>query len=366
MAGQEQILSMNESVTILQTEAIALLKQLIATPSFSKEEDNTADILEQFLERKKVKTRVHLNNIWATNKFYDESKPTVLLNSHHDTVKPNKGYTLDPFTPIENEGKLFGLGSNDAGGALVSLIATFLYYYSQPNLKYNVAIAATAEEEISGSNGLEALLPHLGDINCAIVGEPTEMQMAVAERGLMVLDCTAHGKAGHAARNEGENAIYKAIKDIQWFQSCQFPKVSELLGPVKMSVTVIDTENKAHNVVPAECKFVVDVRVNELYTFEEVINAIRDHVQSDIRVRSFRLRSSSIALDHPLVKAGIQLRRSYYGSPTTSDKALMPFPALKMGPGDSARSHTANEYIYIDEINRGIELYIQLLEKVLV
>jgi acetylornithine deacetylase len=366
MAGQEQILSMNESVTILQSEALALLKQLIATPSFSKEEDNTADILEQFLERKKVKTRVHLNNIWATNKFYDESKPTVLLNSHHDTVKPNKGYTIDPFTPLEKDGKLFGLGSNDAGGALVSLIATFLYYYSKPNLKYNLVIAATAEEEISGSNGVEALLPHLGNINCAIVGEPTEMQMAVAERGLMVLDCTAHGKAGHAARNEGENAIYKAIKDIEWFHSCQFPKVSELLGPVKMSVTVIDTENKAHNVVPAECKFVVDVRVNELYTFEDVINVIRDHVQSDIRVRSFRLRSSSIALDHPLVKAGIQLGRSYYGSPTTSDKALMPFPALKMGPGDSARSHTANEYIYVDEINRGIELYIQLLEKVLV
>ena len=357
---------MNESVAILQTDAIALLKQLIATPSFSKEEDNTADILEQFLERKKVKTRVHLNNIWATNKFYDESKPTVLLNSHHDTVKPNKGYTLDPFTPVEQEGKLFGLGSNDAGGALVSLIATFLYYYSHPNLKYNVVIAATAEEEISGSNGVEALLPHLGNINCAIVGEPTEMQMAVAERGLMVLDCTAHGKAGHAARNEGENAIYKAIKDIEWFHSCQFPKVSELLGPVKMSVTVIDTENKAHNVVPAECKYVVDVRVNELYTFEEVINAIKEHVQSDIRVRSFRLRSSSIALGHPLVKSGIELGRSYYGSPTTSDKALMPFPALKMGPGDSARSHTANEYIYIDEINRGIELYIQLLEKVLV
>jgi acetylornithine deacetylase len=357
---------MNESVTILQTEAIALLKQLIATPSFSKEEDNTADILEQFLERKKVKTRVHLNNIWATNKFYDDSKPTVLLNSHHDTVKPNKGYTLDPFAPVEKEGKLFGLGSNDAGGPLVSLIAAFLYYYPQPNLKYNVIIAATAEEEISGSNGVEALLPHLGRIDCAIVGEPTEMQMAVAERGLMVLDCTAHGKAGHAARNEGENAIYKAIKDIEWFHSCQFPKVSELLGPVKMSVTVIDTENKAHNVVPAECKFVVDVRVNELYTFEEVMDAIRDHVQSDIRVRSFRLRSSSIALDHPLVKSGIELKRSYYGSPTTSDKALMPFPALKMGPGDSARSHTANEYIYIDEINRGIELYIQLLEKVLV
>ena len=355
----------NDQVTILQTEALALLKQLIATPSFSKEEDNTADIIEEFLERKGVKTRVHLNNIWAANRFYDENKPTILLNSHHDTVKPNKGYTLDPFKPIENDGKLFGLGSNDAGGALVSLIACFLYYHSKADLKYNLIIAATAEEEISGSNGVESLLPHLNKIDCAIVGEPTEMQMAVAERGLMVLDCVAKGKAGHAARNEGENAIYKAIKDIEWLMSCRFPKVSDLLGPVKISITVIETENKAHNVVPAECKFVVDVRVNEQYTFEEVFNTIKENVQSEIRARSFRLRSSAIALEHPIVKAGIELGRSYYGSPTTSDKALMTFPALKMGPGDSARSHTADEYIYIDEIKKGIELYIQLLGKIL-
>src|SRR5215469_4039579 len=273
----------NDRINILQTEAIALLKQLIATPSFSKEEDNTADLIEEFLEKKGVKTRVHLNNIWATNKFYDANKPTILLNSHHDTVKPNKGYTLDPFSPIEKDGKLFGLGSNDAGGALVSLIATFLYYHNKSDLKYNLILATTAEEEISGSNGVEALLPHLGKIDCGIVGEPTEMQMAVAERGLMVLDCTAHGKAGHAARNEGENAIYKAIKDIEWFRSYEFPKVSELLGPVKMSTTVIETENKAHNVVPAECKFVVDVRVNELYSFEEVADIIKQNIQSEFR-----------------------------------------------------------------------------------
>ena len=354
-----------EALSILQQDSLQLLKQLISTPSFSKEEDNTADIIEQFLERRKVKTRVHLNNIWATNKFYDEKKSTILLNSHHDTVKPNKGYTIDPFTPIEKDGKLFGLGSNDAGGPLVSLIATFLHFYATPDLKYNLILAATAEEEISGSNGVEALLPHLGKIDSAIVGEPTEMEMAVAERGLLVLDCTAHGKAGHAARNEGENAIYKAIADIQWFRSCEMPKVSELLGPVKMSITVIETENKAHNVVPAECRYTVDVRVNELYSFEEIIDTIKKNVQSEIRVRSFRLRSSSIPLDHPLVKAGMSLGRNYYGSPTTSDKALMPFPALKMGPGDSARSHTADEYIYVDEIKKGIELYIQLLEQVL-
>lgn len=355
----------NDQINILQTEAIALLKQLIATPSFSKEEDNTADIIEEFLDRKGVKTRVHLNNIWARNKFYDENKPTIILNSHHDTVKPNKGYTLDPFSPIEKDGKIFGLGSNDAGGALVSLIATFLYYYNKSDLKYNLVLATTAEEEISGSNGVEALLPHLGKIDCGIVGEPTEMQMAVAERGLMVLDCTARGKAGHAARNEGENAIYKAIKDIEWFRSYDFPRVSELLGPVKMSTTVIETENKAHNVVPAECKYVVDVRVNELYSFEEVTDIIKQNIQSEFRVRSFRLKSSSIALDHPLIKAGIALGRTYYGSPTTSDKALMNFPALKMGPGFSGRSHAADEYIYVNEIKEGVELYIQLLGEIL-
>ena len=356
---------MNEQITILQNEAIALLKQLIATPSFSKEEDNTADIIEQSLERKGVKTRVHLKNIWATNKFYDETKPTILLNSHHDTVRPNKGYTIDPFNPIETDGKLYGLGSNDAGGCLVSLIAGFLFYYKKADLKYNLILAATAEEEISGSNGVEALLPHLGKIDFGIVGEPTEMQMAVAEKGLMVLDCVAHGKAGHAARNEGENAIYKAIQDIEWFRSYQFPKVSELLGPLKMTVTIIDTENKAHNVVPTECHFVADVRVNELYSFEDVMEVIKNNIRSDIKPRSFRLRSTAIALDHPVVKAGIELGRVYYGSPTTSDKALMSFPALKMGPGNSARSHAADEYIYIDEIKKGIELYIQLLDSVL-
>lgn len=345
--------------------AVDLLKKLIATPSFSKEEDKTAAVINEFLLSKAVKTNLHLNNIWAGNKYFDTSKPTILLNSHHDTVKPNKGYTLDPFSPLEKDGKLFGLGSNDAGGSLVSLIAVFLYYYEKKDLNYNLIIAATAEEEISGHNGIEALLPRLGKIDCAIVGEPTQMQMAVAERGLMVLDCIAHGAAGHAAREEGDNAIYKAIKDIEWFQSYRFDKTSALLGPVKMSVTVIETENKAHNVVPPQCRFVVDTRINELYTFEEILVTIIANVKSDLQPRSTRLKSSSIALDHPLVKAGIALGRNYYGSPTTSDKALMNFPALKMGPGDSARSHTADEYIYTEEIRSGIDIYIQLLNQLL-
>ena len=356
---------MSKDVSILQADCIALLKQLIATPSFSKEEDNSSTLIRSFLESNEVKTDQFLYNIWAKNRYFDASKPTILLNSHHDTVKPNKGYTLDPFSPIEKDGKLFGLGSNDAGGSLVSLIATFLYFYDKENLKYNILLAATAEEEISGHNGIEILLPQLGNLDFAIVGEPTQMNMAVAEKGLMVLDCTAIGKAGHAAREEGENAITKAIKDIEWFSSYKFDKVSDLLGPVKMSVTVIDTDNKAHNVVPAQCKFVVDCRVNELYTFEEMLDIIRSNVQSEIKPRSTRLRSSAIALDHPLVKAGLQMGRSYYGSPTTSDKALMAFPSLKIGPGDSARSHTADEYIYINEIKEGIQLYIQLLNEIL-
>ena len=349
----------------LVVSAIGLLKKLIATPSFSKEENNTAAVINEFLLSQKIKPEVYLNNVWAKNKYFDDAKPTILLNSHHDTVKPNKGYTLDPFSPIEKGGKLSGLGSNDAGGSLVSLIAVFLYYYEKKDLHFNLIIAATAEEEISGHNGIEALLPQLGKIECAIVGEPTQMQMAVAERALMVLDCIASGVAGHAAREEGDNAIYKAIKDIEWFQSYRFDKISTLLGPVKMTVTVIETENKAHNVVPPQCRFVVDTRINELYTFEEVLSIIKSNVKSDVQPRSTRLRSSSIALDHPLVKAGIALGRNYYGSPTTSDKALMNFPALKMGPGDSARSHTADEYIYIDEIKEGIDLYIQLLNQLL-
>lgn len=354
---------MSDSLHILQEEAIALLKELIATPSLSKEEDQTAGILCRFIGTKGIAhTRVG-NNVFALNKYYDEQKPTILLNSHHDTVKPNPQYTRNPYSPDEQDGKLFGLGSNDAGGCLVSLLATFLHYYDKQDLKYNVIIAATAEEEISGTRGIEYALQYLPKIDCAIVGEPTQMQMAVAERGLMVLDCTSHGKAGHAARNEGENAIYKALKDIEWFRSFEFPKVSDLLGANKMSVTVIETENKAHNVVPAVCRFVVDTRINELYSFEEVLQVIKEQVNCEVKPRSIRLRSTAIALDHPLVKAGISLGRTYYGSPTTSDKALMPFQALKMGPGDSARSHTADEFIYTEEIRNGIELYIQLLNQ---
>ena len=349
----------------LQQDAIDLLKRLIAIPSFSKEEDKTAVAIEAFLQSKNICTERFLNNVWAKNKYFDEAKPTLLLNSHHDTVKPNKGYTLDPFCPIEKDNKLFGLGSNDAGGCLVSLIAVFVHFYEKQNLKYNLILAATAEEEISGKNGVEILLPQLGKIEAGIVGEPTLMQMAVAERGLLVVDCIAEGKAGHAARNEGENAIYKAIKDIEWFQQYTFPKVSQLLGPVKMTVTSIETENKAHNVTPPQCSFVTDIRVNELYSFEEVMETIRKNVQCKVQARSTRLRSSSIALDHELVKAGVSLGRSCYGSPTTSDKALMPFPTLKIGPGDSARSHIADEFIYLDEIKEGIELYIALVEKVI-
>ena len=353
---------MNEqTLHMLHEDAINLLKKLIATPSLSKEEDETAEIIQHFLESKTVVTHQYLNNIWAKNKYFDESKPTILLNSHHDTVKPNKAYTLNPFEPIEKDGKLFGLGSNDAGGSLVSLIAVFIYFYPQQNLKYNFIIAATAEEEISGPNGVEILLPRLPKIDFGIVGEPTLMNMALAEKGLLVLDCIAHGVPGHAAREEGENALYKAVKDIEWFKNYRFDKVSELLGPMKMSVTIINTGSQ-HNVVPSECKFTVDVRVNELYTFEEVLEIVRKNVVSDVIPRSCRLRSTSIPKEHPIIQSGIQLGRKYYGSPTTRDKALMNFPALKMGPGDSARSHTADEFIYTAEIKNGIDLYIQLLK----
>lgn len=355
---------MTSDLHILQDDAIQLLKELIKISSFSKEEDTTALLIETFLKASQVEVFRDKNNVWAKNKYFDESKSTILLNSHHDTVKPNKGYTLNPFSPVEKDGKLFGLGSNDAGGCLVSLIATFLYYYDKANLKYNFILAATAEEEISGKDGVESLLPHLPAIDFAIVGEPTQLNLAVAERGLMVLDCIAHGKAGHAARNEGENAIYKAMKDIEWLKAYRFEKVSDLLGEVKLNVTSIETENKAHNVVPAECRFVVDVRVNELYSMDEVVETIKSNIISEAKPRSTRLRSTSIAIDHPLVEAGIKLGKTYYGSPTTSDKALMNFPALKMGPGDSARSHTADEFIFIDEIKQGIETYIQLLNQV--
>ena len=347
----------------LTDEAIRLLKLLIATPSFSKEENETAEILGAFFDEHGIPYSRVGNNIYAKNKSYDVNKESILLNSHHDTVKPNKGYTMDPFTPIEKDGKIFGLGSNDAGGCLVSLIATFLHYYHQDNLKYNVVFAASAEEEISGVNGIELVLPYLGNINFGIVGEPTKLEMAVAERGLMVIDCSAQGRAGHAARNEGENALYKAIDDINWIRDYKFEKVSDLLGESRLTVTVIDTENKQHNVVPSQCKFVIDVRVNELYTFEEILESLKHNLKSQFKPRTTRMKSTSIALDHPLVKAGIALGKGYYGSPTTSDKALMPFATLKMGPGDSARSHTADEYIYVSELEDGINTYVKLLNQ---
>lgn len=347
----------------LTQDSIHLLCDLIRIPSFSKEENQTGDTIERFLQQRGVKTYRKLNNVWAYNKFYDAAKPTILLNSHHDTVKPNTGYTRNPFSPDVAEGKLYGLGSNDAGGCLVSLIAAFLHFYGQENLNYNFCIAATAEEEISGTNGLELVIPDLGPLEFAIVGEPTLMQLAVAERGLMVLDCVAQGKAGHAAREEGDNAIYKALKDIEWFISYRFPKESEEFGPIKMSVTVIHAGSQ-HNVVPATCEFVVDIRVTDAYRNEEVLDIIRRHVDCDVKPRSVRLKPSAIPKEHPVVQAGIALGRTTYGSPTTSDQALLDIPSLKLGPGDSARSHMADEFIYVEEIGEGIGLYIDILNKV--
>ena len=351
------------SIETLQNEAIGLLKELIATPSFSKEENDTADLLCAFFDRYEIPFSRVGNNVYARNKNYHNSHKSILLNSHHDTVRANKAYSMDPFSPTLKDGKLYGLGSNDAGGCLVSLIAVFLYYYNHGNPKHNIVFAASAEEEISGVNGIELVLPFLGQIDFGIVGEPTKLEMAVAERGLMVIDCVAAGRPGHAARNEGENALYKAIEDIEWIRNCRFEKKSDLLGETRMSVTVIDTENKQHNVVPAQCKYVIDVRVNELYTFEEILEALKINLKSSFKPRTTRMKSTAIPLDHPLVKSGIRLGKTYYGSPTTSDKALMPFPALKMGPGDSARSHTADEYVFIDEIKDGIDTYIKLLDE---
>lgn len=354
----------------LYHDATELLKQLITIPSFSKEEDKTADIIEQFFKIKNIHTHRLLNNVWCVNKYFDPAKPTILLNSHHDTVKPNPQYTKNPFEVIVEEDpagreRLYGLGSNDAGGCLVSLIAAFVHFYDKEDLKYNIVLAATAEEEISGKNGIEMVLPLLSEIDFTIVGEPTLTNLAVAEKGLLVLDCTAYGKAGHAAREEGDNAIYKAMDAIHWFRTYQFEKVSTMLGPVKMSVTSIQTENKAHNVVPAHCTFVVDVRVTDAYTHEEILKTIRQHIACEIQPRSMRMRSSKIEMDHPIVQAGIKLGKTTYGSPTTSDGALINAPVLKCGPGESARSHTADEFIYLDEIKNGIETYIKLLDQVL-
>lgn len=348
----------------MYNQAIELLKKLIATPSISKEETATATIIEDFLHQHGVKSFRKNNNIWAFNAFFDPKKPSILLNSHHDTVKPNAAYTRNPFAPDIHEGKLFGLGSNDAGGALVSLIVTFLHFYRQENLHYNVVLATTAEEEISGYNGIELILPELGSLDFAIVGEPTLMNLAIAERGLLVLDCIAYGKSGHAARNEGDNAIYKALKDIEWFRSFKFSKISSTLGDTTMNVTVIQAGTQ-HNVVPEQCHFTVDIRITDAYTHNEVLSIIQQHISSEIKPRSTRLKSSSIPLEHPIVQAGIALGRNTYGSPTSSDQALLNIPSLKLGPGDSARSHTADEFIYLSEIEEGIDIYIKILRQIL-
>jgi len=345
-------------------DSLNLLLKLISIPSLSREEENTASAIEQFLKDRGIKTHRLINNVWAYNEHFDGKKPTILLNSHHDTVKPNPGYSRGPFAADIIDGKLYGLGSNDAGGCLVSLIAVFIHFYANTNLKYNLCLAATAEEEVSGNNGIELILPQLGPLEFAIVGEPTLMQLAIAERGLLVLDCVAHGKAGHAAREEGENAIYKAMKDINWFKTYEFAKKSSMFGPVKMNVTIIEAGSQ-HNVIPAVCNFTVDVRVTDAYRNEEILKIISQNVDCDVNPRSTRLKPSSISIEHPIVKAGIALSRETYGSPTTSDQALLDIPSLKMGPGNSARSHMADEYIYVNEIQEGIELYIKLLTKIL-
>ncbi len=348
----------------LHKNALSLLQQLIATPSFSREEDAVASIIATFFEKSGVQTFRTGNNVWVINKYFDPQKPTVLLNSHHDTVRPNPGYTRDPFKPEIEESKLYGLGSNDAGGPLVSLMATFLHFFDRNDLNYNLVMAATAEEEISGTGGVESIWSSLPPIDFAIVGEPTLCEMATAEKGLMVLDCLAVGKPGHAAREEGINAIYIALPDIEWFKTFRFPKVSDTLGEMKMSATIINAGSQ-HNVVPAECRFTVDVRVTDAYTLEEALAIIKQNVKSDLKPRSLRMRSSGIALDHPLVQSAKKLKLKLYGSPTTSDQALIPVPSVKIGPGDSARSHSADEFIYVDEIEKGIDTYIKLLNNVI-
>ncbi len=343
----------------LHEQAISLLKRLIATPSVSRSEDKTADILEEYLRSNGFEVNRKHNNVWVTH-FTDKTKPTVLLNSHHDTVKPVATWTREPYQPTEENGKLYGLGSNDAGAPLVSLLMSFIHLSKQKNTSYNYIFLASAEEEVSGQNGIASVLPELGKIDFAIVGEPTGMDAAIAEKGLMVLDCTAKGKAGHAARDEGINAISIALRDIQKLENYRFEKKSDFLGAVKTTVTQING-GAQHNVVPETCTFVVDVRTNEYYSNKEVFEIIDNMLQSEVKARSFRLNSSSISPEHEIVQKAKRLGIKTYGSPTLSDQALMNFPSMKIGPGRSKRSHTADEFVYIDEIKEGIDLYIKLL-----
>jgi len=349
---------------------LALLQSLVSIPRTSREESAAADFLFSHLCREGLEPHREANNIWCVAPGYDEARPTLLLNAHIDTVKPAAGWTRDPFKPeLTPDGKLYGLGTNDDGASLVSLLEAFRQLSNRPQ-KYNLIYLASAEEEVSGANGAERVLPLLPHIDVALVGEPTGMESAVAEKGLMVLDVTVHGRAGHAAREEGVNAIYGALPAIEWLRTYRFPKVSPLLGAVKTSVTVINAGTQ-HNVVPDECRFTVDVRTNELYSNREVFAHINDALQEiaaqtgclvDVKARSFRLNSSQISAEHPIVRRAMEMGKKPFGSPTLSDQSLMPFPSLKMGPGQSSRSHTADEFIYIDEIRDAIDTYVKLLD----
>ncbi len=358
----------NVSTIMTQKEltysAIDLLKKLIEIPSFSSEEDKTAEALAYWCTIHSIDYKRTNNNIWAVNKYFDESKPTILLNSHHDTVYPNNGYTKNPHKAIVEDGKLYGLGSNDAGGCLVSLLATFTHFYHQENLNYNLVFVGSAEEESSGPNGLNSMLSIIPKINVAIVGEPTLMQLAIAEKGLIVFDAKVNGTPSHAAHPNDDNPIYNTIEVLEWFKNYTFDKTSEVLGDVKMTVTQINA-GKQHNAVPSAVDLVVDVRVNDKYTNQEIADLLQNEAPCEIVPRSLRLNSSSIDKNHELIQAGIALGRETYGSPTLSDQSVLSCQSVKLGPGDSRRSHTADEFIYIDEIKEGIDLYIKILTSVL-
>lgn len=340
-------------------EVIDLLKTLIQIPSISREESKSADAIESFLIKKGVAVNRENNNIWAFNRYYCNTKKSILLNSHHDTVPPNGGYTMNPYSAVVDGDKLFGLGSNDAGASVVALIAVFLNFYSQKDLPYNLCIAISAEEEISGKNGIESILPKLGDIYFGVVAEPTEMKMAVAERGLMVLDCVVDGISSHAANSNGINPIHLALKDLQWFSSYKFDKVSDVLSEVKMSVTIINSGEK-HNVIPSKCSFTVDIRSNELYSNDEILDIVKENVSCSVTARSTRLSSSFIDTNHPFVLLAQSMGIETFGSKTLSDQALMKFDTIKFGVGNSLRSHSADEYVLISEIESGIDLYIDI------
>ncbi|WP_165748227.1 M20 family metallo-hydrolase [Cellulophaga sp. Z1A5H] len=345
----------------LTEKAIDLLKQLISIQSFSTEEDKTADAIQDWFHFFEIPFTRDNNNVYAKNKFWDDTKPTLLLNSHHDTVKPNQAYTKDPFLPHIEDGKLYGLGSNDAGGCLVSLLATFSHFYASENLNHNILMVASAEEENAGVNSLRGLLPSLPDIDVAIVGEPTLMNLAVAEKGLVVFDAVVKGTPSHAAHPNNDNAIYNTIEVLEWFKNYSFEKTSEALGEVKMTVTQIKAGSQ-HNVVPSQVDLVIDVRVNDCYTNLEIATMLKTEAPCMLQERGLKLNSSKINKDHALVQSGIELGRETYGSPTLSDQAALTCQSLKLGPGDSTRSHSADEFIFVNEIVEGVDLYIKILE----